>query len=74
MFGTTLVAGVSHYWQLSLGPHPVNLSSSTFNTKVVSILWTILQPFNTRVVSILWTILQPSYVGWRQHGRHLLYH
>ena len=57
--GTILAAGVSHCWQQSLGPHPPDLSSSTFNTGVLSMLW---------------TILQPRYVGWRQRGHHLLYH
>ena len=53
MSGTTLPAGLSHCWQLSLGPHPLDLSSSTFNAGVLLMVW---------------TILQPSYVCWRQHG------
>ena len=44
MCGTTLAAGVPHCWQLLLGPHPLGPSSSTFNTRALSMLWTILQP------------------------------
>ena len=59
MSGTTLAAGVPHDWQLSLGPRPLGLSSCTFNT---------------RALSMLWTVLQPSHLGWRHCRRHLLCH
>ena len=58
MYGITLSARVPHYWHWSLVPHPLALSSCTFNTRVT---------LGTR----LWTIQQPSYVGWRQYGLHL---
>ena len=41
MFGTTLAARVARCWQLSLVPRPRNLSSCTFDTRVLGTrLWT----------------------------------
>jgi hypothetical protein len=41
MFGTTLAARVPHCWKLSWVPHPLDLSSCTFNTRVLGTrLWT----------------------------------
>ena len=53
-FSDTMYATSDHVWYHSrsrgvpllatvLGPHPLDLSSSTFNTGVLSMLWTILQ-------------------------------
>ena len=52
MFGTTLVARVPRFWQLSLVPRPLDLSSYIFNTRVLGTRW--------------WIIQQPSSLGWRQ--------
>ena len=57
MFGSTLAARVARCWQLSLVPHPLDLSSCTFDARVLG----------TR----LWTIRQPRSVGWRLYGIHL---
>ena len=56
-FGSTLATRVPHCWQLSSAPHPLDLSSCTFNTRILG----------TR----FWTIQQPSYFSWRQYGLHL---
>ena len=60
MFGTTLVATVPRFWQLSLVPHPLDLSSHIFNTKVLGKRCSIMQK-------------QPSYVDWRLCKMHLFF-
>ena len=57
MFGTTLAARVPRFWQLSLVPCPLDLSSYIFNTRVLGTRW--------------WIIQQPSFLGWRQYKMHL---
>ena len=64
MFGTTLVARVPRFWQLSLVPRPLDLSSYIFNTRVLGTrCWIIQQSDATHVThSPKFCTLQPLLV------------
>ena len=61
---TTLAAGLSHCQQLSLCPHPLDLSSSTFNTGVRSMLG---MPFTQCKVLYGGKYSNPSFVPLVEH-------
>ena len=90
MYGTTLVVGVAHCWQLSLGPHPLVSSSSTFNTGVMSTNKSQEPPehcsgydpsfegprgaFENLECDSTLWTIVQSYLGWKLYGHHLRYH